>query len=306
MLKQLAKMSELKSDNYNECINEINQIARRCGLQEYTAFSRIWEYPWLWDKLKRFSGRKLRVLDLGSELSPFPWFLATKGFNVIVSDINDGYWDFWQRAEKALGINVTKTKLDAQNLDLPTDSINIYLSVSVIEHVPNKGQTIAEAARVLKTGGMLIMTFDVCEPSLGMTFPEWNGKALTMQEFDKSFNNCPWFEQKIDTLKWNTDDIQEYLNWHRSTAPHHNYVTGAAMMQRSQKCWEEAFYLNYLRIGKGSLGKFNSFGKHCLKRMALQVKELVRSFQYSDKSRLNMDSQTCLERNIESHCYPAR
>lgn len=31
---------------------------------------------------------------------------------------------------------------------------------------------------MLKPGGLLCLTSDICEPALGMTFPEWNRTAL--------------------------------------------------------------------------------------------------------------------------------
>jgi hypothetical protein len=79
------------------------------------------------------------------------------------------------------------------------------------------------------------MTFDICEFALGMTFPEWNGQALSMDEFDRLFKDSEWFEPGVSGLAWNTDDISKYLTWHRSTAPHHNYVTGGAVVRRNER-----------------------------------------------------------------------
>ena len=129
--------------------------------------------------------------------------------------------------------------LDAEDINLETGSIDIYMSVSVIEHVFDKWKAISEAARVLRKGGMLIMTFDICEPKMGMSFPEWNGNALTMKEFDDLFTDNQWFEPGLAELSWNTQDIQKFLSWHRTTASHHNYVTGAAVAKRSKMIWSE-------------------------------------------------------------------
>jgi hypothetical protein len=108
----------------------------------------------------------------------------------------------------------------------------------------DKVKAITEAARVLKPGGLLILTFDICEPDMGMTFPEWNGRALTMQEFDDIFMKSGWFETGTSEQSWNTADIPEYLSWNRTTAPHHNYITGAALFRRNRAIWP---------IRKGSL-----------------------------------------------------
>lgn len=251
MIKCLATLAELRSQSFRSLMDQINRMARGNSLQEYTTYSRVWEYPWVWSHLEALKGQSIAVLDIGSERSPFPWFLAMQGFRLILSDVSGRYWHVWRRASRELGVAVRRLVLDAQNLALPTASVDVYLSVSVVEHVPDKEKVIAEAARVLRPGGLLIMTFDICEPDMGMTFPEWNGRALTMSEFDDLFKSSCWFEPGLSELPWNTDDITGYLSWHRTTAPHHNYVTGAAVVRRNGRIWVESAVKNYLRAFQG-------------------------------------------------------
>jgi SAM-dependent methyltransferase len=248
VVKRLASLAELNSRFHKSFMDSLNQIAHQAGLEEYTTYSRFWEYPWLWTQLEPLKKCGLRVLDIGSERSPFPWFLATQGFDIIVSDISANNWGVWERAGRHLGINVCKRILDTQDLDLPTASVDVYLSISVIEHVPDKQRSITEAARVLRPNGLMIMTFDLCEPEMGMTFPEWNGQALTMREFDELFRNIPWFKPGLSELPWNVDDIPDYLGWHRTTAPHHNYVTGAVAVHRNGLVWQESRRLSLIRF----------------------------------------------------------
>ena len=84
---------------------------------------------------------------------------------------------------------------------------------------------------MLRPGGVFAISFDICEPALGMTFPDWNGRALTMAEFEKFFWRQPAFDRGTPP-EWNTEDIPPFLRWHRQTAPHHNYVTGAAILRK--------------------------------------------------------------------------
>jgi SAM-dependent methyltransferase len=253
MIKRLASLEQLLGPEFTSHMQHINRVGRAAGLREFTTYSRIWEYPWTWLQLEGIGRKKLRVLDVGSESSCFPWFLATQGFEVVVSDITANQWRVWRGVCKRLGVSVDMRILDARNLDLPTGSVDIYLSVSVIEHVPDrdKAKTIAEAARVLRPGGLLVMTFDICESEMGMTFPEWNGRALTMCEFDELFENFPWFEQGLSEHPWNTQDIAEYLSWHRTTAPHHNYVTGGAIVRRNDQIWKEPGWKDRWRMLRG-------------------------------------------------------
>ena len=251
--KALASVAELQSEPWQEVMEEINKIARPTGLLEYSTYSRIWEYPWVWFHLKPLRRQDIRVLDIGSEKSPFPWFLATQGFDVMVSDKSAHYWRLWHQASRQLKVAVDRRVLDGENLDLTAASVDVYLSVSVLEHVSNKTKLISEAARVLRPGGMLIMTFDICQPEMGMTFPEWNGQAPTMEGFDDLFRRSPWFESGLSHLPWNTQDIPEYISWHRTTASHHNYVTGAALILRNKRLWVETAWKDRVKRFKGQI-----------------------------------------------------
>src|SRR6267143_3090200 len=126
MDKHLARRSELENPRYVAFMEELNHVALLGGLQEYTTFCRIWEYPQMWFQLEPLHGRNLRVLDIGSERSPFPWYLAKQGFDVIVSDVTLGYWSLWEAAARKLHVSVRKKLLDAQDLDLPTGSLEVY------------------------------------------------------------------------------------------------------------------------------------------------------------------------------------
>lgn len=239
MVKQLARLAEAQGGVFVRRMEEINEIARRGGLKECRTYSRIWEYPWVSFQLDPLRDRHLTVLDVGSQKSALPWFLARRGFRVTASDVSAGQWRTWLAANRRLGAGVHRRILDGCGLDLEAASVDVYLSVSVVEHVRNKEKVFAEAARVLKPGGLLVMTFDVCEPELGMSFPEWNGRAFTMREFDRLFAGLPWFDAGVAGLRWNTEDIPDFLAWHRTTAPHHAYVTGGAVVRRNHRPWAE-------------------------------------------------------------------
>jgi SAM-dependent methyltransferase len=236
MKKLLANYSDIWDERWVSFMNELNDVARRGGLAEYKSYSRVWEYPWLWFQLEN-SPRSLRVLDIGSERSPYPWLLAEKGFDVTVSDVTSSYWGMWRSAQRSLGVKPELKILDTQAFALPTASFDVYQSVSILEHVPDKAKALEEAARVLRPGGLLLMSFDICEAEMGMTFPKWNGRAVSMAELDGLFANCPWFELGLSEMAWNVETIDEYWSWHRTTAEHHNYVTGAISVRRTDEPW---------------------------------------------------------------------
>jgi SAM-dependent methyltransferase len=137
-------------------------------------------------------------------------------------------------------------------MDIATASIDIYLSVSVIEHVPDKRRALSEGARILRSGGLLVWTFDICQPEMGMTFPGWMGEALSMEGFDSLFRESPWFEPGLAEISWNREAIPEYLAWHRTTSPHVNYITGAAVVRRTAQAWKRRTLIDLGRSLRGT------------------------------------------------------
>jgi hypothetical protein len=93
----------------------------------------------------------------------------------------------------------------------------------------DKTRAVAEIARILKPRAPLFISFDICEPAMGMTFPGWNGRALTLAEFEREIWLLPAFGNR-QPPQWNLDDIPAFKAWHLRSAPHHNYVVGAAVL----------------------------------------------------------------------------
>jgi len=232
-VRHLANLPEMFSREWTAVIDELNAFAAPLGLRQFTNWSKLWEYPWLWHNgLSALDWRGLRVLDLGSEQSPFPWWLATKGAHVTLVETRRDWIEQWEAVRAALGgVAVDWQIVDGSRLPFADESFDVVTSLSVIEHQDDKALAALEVGRVLKPGGLFGISFDICEPSLGMTFPEWNGRALTMDEFEKYFWRQPAFDRG-EELEWNREDIAPFLRWHRQTAPHHNYVTGAAVLRK--------------------------------------------------------------------------
>jgi SAM-dependent methyltransferase len=221
------------SREWTNFIDELNAFAAPLGLRQFTNWSKLWEYPWLWHHgLHALDWRGQRVLDLGSEQSPFPWWLAHKGAHVTLVETSRNWIGQWEAVRTALGgVSVDWRIVDSCTLPFPANTFDVVTSFSVIEHQDDKSLAAAEVGRVLKPGGVFGISFDICEPSLGMTFPAWNGRALTMREFETTIWGQRVFGEKA-APDWNVEDIAPFLRWHRQTAPHHNYVTGAALLRK--------------------------------------------------------------------------
>ncbi len=231
---QLGRVAELESAPFRGFMAECNAFARENGLREFTDWSKVWEYPWLnAHGISAFDWNGKSLVDFGSEISPMPWLLATRGARVTLVETDPQWLPIWEALRAKLNVDVRWHLVNSEVLPFPDASMDAATSFSVIEHQPDKSRAMAEIARVLKPGAPLYISFDICEPAMGMTFPEWNGRALTMSEFEREIWQHPAFGN-TSVPSWNVADIPAYREWHLRSAPHHNYVTGAAVLVKTK------------------------------------------------------------------------
>lgn len=223
-------MSELESPSFRSFMAECNAFAARHGLRQFTDWSKVWEYPWLHAHgLGAIDWKGKHLVDFGSEISPMPWLLASRGARVTLIEADPQWQPVWEKLRAALGVAVSWHIVPTEILPLPDACADAVTSFSVIEHQPDKARATAEIGRVLKANAPLFISFDICEPAMGMTFPLWNGRALTMAEFEREIWLHPAFGNTGKPV-WNVADIPAYREWHQRSAEHHNYVTGAAVL----------------------------------------------------------------------------
>jgi protein-tyrosine sulfotransferase len=229
----LASMRDLHEPRFGTLMNWINGFAGPLELRTFTTWSKIWEYPWIWfHALSRIDLATARIVDLGSELSPMGWIAAMLGARVTLIEADPQFVPLWTTLRDKLRVDVDWHMVSDERLPLADGEADVVTSFSVIEHQKDKTAAIAEAARVLRPGGHLALSFDVCEPEMGMTFPKWNGEALTIRQFE----DLVWLPTAFGNAerpRWNREDIGPFLQWHRTTAKHHNYVVGAAVVRKT-------------------------------------------------------------------------
>jgi polysaccharide pyruvyl transferase WcaK-like protein/2-polyprenyl-3-methyl-5-hydroxy-6-metoxy-1,4-benzoquinol methylase len=229
---RLASVSELESTGFRAFMAMVNGLAVQWGLRVFTNWSKIWEYPWLWfNILYKIKWQGKHLVDMGSEISPMPWLMALLGARVTLIETDAQWVPVWEKLRDRFQLDVQWHIVSNEILPIPDASVDILTSFSVIEHQPDKIKVIDEINRVLKPGAFLAISFDICEPEMGMSFPEWNGAALTMHEFETTVWMYPAFGNQSGP-EWNLDDIPAFLSWHKTSAPHHGYVVGAAVLQK--------------------------------------------------------------------------
>src|SRR5947208_2279336 len=131
-------------------------------------WSRRWEYPFASERVQAFarenSNRPLKMLDAGSGVTYFPYLLCERlaNLSVLCSDYNATYKPVFDGINRA----VPNSRVDfreglLQKLPVGDREIDILCCISVLEHTGDYPAAVAEFARVLKPGGLLVLTFDI-------------------------------------------------------------------------------------------------------------------------------------------------
>jgi SAM-dependent methyltransferase len=147
----------------------MNQYGKLWAKDTFSLWSRRWEYPFVAQRLIEFAQRQqaeepFRVLDAGSGVTYFPYFLCAEipRAHVTCFDSNPAYHPMFEAVNRATpGANVKFVEGMLQKLPMSDDSFDAVCCISVLEHTGNYGEILEEFARVLRPGGLLVLTFDL-------------------------------------------------------------------------------------------------------------------------------------------------
>jgi SAM-dependent methyltransferase len=132
-------------------------------------WSRCWEYPYIYQNMVVWAGdiasdTAIRVVDIGSGVTFFPFLLASRGFHVTGVDLDPVVK---RDMLKAIHIvphvpGIVDFKLaDSASLPIDDHTVDAVYCISVLEHISAFEQTISEISRILRPGGALFLTFDI-------------------------------------------------------------------------------------------------------------------------------------------------
>lgn len=116
-------------------------------------------YLFVKSRLKTFGNRKFRnSLNLGTGEGDYDPMIASAVENLVSCDINPGDVAFAQELNREVS-NLDYRVENALDLSFPNASFDLIVSVDVMEHVGDPEQMVKEMSRVLKSNGLVFLTF---------------------------------------------------------------------------------------------------------------------------------------------------
>jgi len=113
---------------------------------------------WITDRLTRLAaGHRGAVLEVGPGSGVYVPLLARLFDRVTVSDVHDAYLDA-ARALAASHANVAVVQDDIRRPGLPAGSFDVVLCTEVIEHIAESRAALAGMRRLLRPGGVLVLS----------------------------------------------------------------------------------------------------------------------------------------------------
>ena len=125
-------------------------------------WSRQWEYPFVYQAITSAiqPGSRVRVLDAGSGITFFPYYLANtvKGSSITCCDSDASLQSLFEQVTEPA---VRFIAADLHSLPFADGEFDVVYCVSVLEHTRSYARILDEFRRVLRPGGSLILTFDI-------------------------------------------------------------------------------------------------------------------------------------------------
>ncbi len=152
----LAKASEFRSPDYKWPGDPLH------------TWSRVWEYPYAYHHLQSWrrtlpANHLPHVVDLGSGVTFFPFSVARLGCRVTCTDTDPVAGTDLQRAAGCVPQKPgsVEFRLCGDRLPFEDGEVDALFCISVLEHIPGRERTVSEVARVLRHGGLLVLTMDL-------------------------------------------------------------------------------------------------------------------------------------------------
>jgi len=179
----LAALSDLESPGWREVValletQQAEFLAKESAFRSpgykwprdpLHTWSRVWEYPYVYHHVKvqrsKWRAEALpHVVDVGSGVTFFPFSAARLGYQVTCADIDPVCGTDIPRAARVLSHGpgtVAFRLIEREALPFQNNSIDAVYCISVLEHIRDAEKTVIEIQRILKPGGLFLLTIDL-------------------------------------------------------------------------------------------------------------------------------------------------
>lgn len=140
-----------------------NYYGKKWVLDSFHQWSRQYEYPFVYSKIKNEAKNMEKILDAGSGFTFFPYLISTAFPNLEIHacDFDTKLKNLYTKANKTYNTDIKFTACDMRNTPYSNESFNLIYCVSVLEHTDNYEEIIKEFHRILNKNGKFIVTFDI-------------------------------------------------------------------------------------------------------------------------------------------------
>jgi SAM-dependent methyltransferase len=141
---------------------------------------RPFEYPYVLQNLPPVDGpRRPLVVDVGAAVTFFSLLLVQRGYVVKCADSDPRMLDFWHRLKASVPSkwreDVSRIEYRISEIPFPAGMADAVTCISVLEHVSHPPKLLREMLRILKPGGVLVLTMDVSlDSNLGVSAENFN------------------------------------------------------------------------------------------------------------------------------------
>jgi SAM-dependent methyltransferase len=179
---------------------------KRLGLP--VSYWRSVEFAYVWRQLGLEAGA--RVLDLGSPKDLAAMLAKHRGYEVVATDIlpdTIALSERYARAQRLEGRGPGRVHSELQDgraLTYPDASFDAAFSVSVLEHIPDQGDSdaIRELIRVVKPGGLVVVTvpFDRQYREIFVDGPVYERKQVASERvfFERHYDRAALAARLLD------------------------------------------------------------------------------------------------------------
>jgi SAM-dependent methyltransferase len=160
----LFRSLESFSDDFSKLQKELfPEFSKRWVKDSFHQWSRQYEYPFAADSVSDLSVGNGRILDAGSGITFFPYYLIEKypDRQIECCDYDPKLKEQFERVNSRLNKNIQYFDADIRCIAKPDNYYDAVYCISVLEHTDDYDGILKELARITSKDGHMILTFDI-------------------------------------------------------------------------------------------------------------------------------------------------